>query len=161
MSSEQAKFIIEKGKIMAYQSINPFTNQKLKDYPSHSDQDIQHVLDTAEKILKSEWSQQVDTRIKVLRTLATSMREQKSELAKLMTLDMGKLIKQSEGEIETCARIAEYYADPAQEFLAPVSYATDLGDAWVEHHPLGIIMAVEPWNFPFYHLMRVFAPNCA
>lgn len=146
---------------MAYQSINPFTNQKLKDYPTHSDQDIQHALDTAEKILKSEWSQQVDTRIAVLRKLATNMRAQKAELAKLMTQDMGKLIKQSEGEIETCAKIADYYADHAKEFLAPVSYQTDLGEAWVEHHPLGIIMAVEPWNFPFYQLMRVFAPNCA
>ncbi|WP_374952397.1 NAD-dependent succinate-semialdehyde dehydrogenase [Acinetobacter lwoffii] len=146
---------------MAYQSINPFTNQKLKDYPSHNDQDIQNALDTAEQILKSDWSQQVDTRIKVLRKLASNMRERKSELAKLMTLDMGKLIKQSEGEIETCAKIAEYYADHAKEFLAPVSYETELGEAWVEHHPLGIIMAVEPWNFPFYQLMRVFAPNCA
>ena len=130
-------------------------------YPSHSDQDIQNALDTAEQILKSDWSQQVDTRIEVLRKLASSMREQKSELAKLMTLDMGKLIKQGEGEIETCAKIAEYYADHAKEFLAPVSYETELGEAWVEHHPLGIIMAVEPWNFPFYQLMRVFAPNCA
>lgn len=146
---------------MAYQSINPFTNQKLKDYPSHSDQDIQNALDTAEKILKSEWAQKADTRIEVLRKLASSMRELKSELAKLMTLDMGKLIKQSEGEIETCAKIAEYYADHAKEFLAPVSYETELGESWVEHHPLGIVMAVEPWNFPFYQLMRVFAPNCA
>jgi len=146
---------------MSYQSVNPFNNQKLKDYPSHTDQDIQNALDTAEKILKSEWSQQVDTRIAVLRKLATNMRAQKAELAKLMTQDMGKLIKQSEGEIETCAKIAEYYADHAKEFLAPVSYETELGEAWVEHHPLGIIMAVEPWNFPFYQLMRVFAPNCA
>ncbi|QQN87961.1 NAD-dependent succinate-semialdehyde dehydrogenase [Acinetobacter variabilis] len=146
---------------MSYQSINPFNNQKLKDYPSHTDQDIQNALDTAEKILKSNWTQQVDTRIEVLSKLANNMRERKSELAKIMTLDMGKLIKQSEGEIESCARIAEYYADHAKEFLAPVSYETELGEAWVEHHPLGIIMAVEPWNFPFYQLMRVFAPNCA
>src|SRR5690606_11029512 len=158
---EQAKLIIEKEKIMAYQSINPFTNQKLKDYPSHNDQDIQNALDTAEQILKSDWSQQVDTRIEVLRKLASSMREQKSELAKLMTLDMGKLIKQSEGEIESCAKIAEYFADHAKEFLAQVPYETELGEAWVEHHPLGIVMAVEPWNFPFYQLMRAFAPNCA
>ena len=158
---EQAKLIIEKGKIMAYQSINPFTNQKLKGYPSHNDQDIQNALDAAEQILKSDWSQQVDTRIEVLRKLASNMRERKSELAKLMTLDMGKLIKQSEGEIETCAKIAEYYADHAKEFLAPVPYETERGEAWIEHHPLGIIMAVEPWNFPFYQLMRVFAPNCA
>lgn len=146
---------------MSYQSVNPFNNQKLKDYSSHTDQDIQNALDTAEKILKSDWTQHVDTRIAVLRKLATNMRAQKAELAKLMTQDMGKLIKQSEGEIETCAKIAEYYADHAKEFLAPVSYETQLGEAWVEHHPLGIIMAVEPWNFPFYQLMRVFAPNCA
>lgn len=130
---------------MSYQSVNPFNNQKLKDYPSHTDQDIQNALDTAEKILKSDWTQHVDTRIEVLRKLASNMRERKSELAKIMTLDMGKLIKQSEGEIETCAKIAEYYADHAKEFLAPVSYETELGEAWVEHHPLGIIMAVEPY----------------
>ena len=61
-------------------------------------------------------TQHVDTRIEVLRKLASNMRERKSELAKIMTLDMGKLIKQSEGEIETCAKIAEYYADHAKEF---------------------------------------------
>lgn len=146
---------------MAYQSINPFTNQKLKDYPPHTDEHIQNALDQAEQILKSDWPQQIDQRIEVLRNIAQKLREQKTELAKLMTLDMGKLIKQSEGEIESCAKIAEYFADQAKEFLAPVSYETELGEAWVEHHPLGIVMAVEPWNFPFYQLMRVFAPNCA
>jgi succinate-semialdehyde dehydrogenase/glutarate-semialdehyde dehydrogenase len=146
---------------MAYQSINPFTNQKLKEYPPHTDEHIQNALDQAEQILKSDWPQQIDHRIEVLRKVAQKLREQKTELAKLMTLDMGKLIKQSEGEIESCAKIAEYFADQAKEFLAPVSYETELGEAWVEHHPLGIVMAVEPWNFPFYQLMRVFAPNCA
>lgn len=146
---------------MAYQSINPFTNQKLKDYPPHTDEHIQNALGQAEQILKSDWPQQIDQRIEVLRNIAQKLREQKTELAKLMTLDMGKLIKQSEGEIESCAKIAEYFADHAKEFLAPVSYETELGEAWVEHHPLGIVMAVEPWNFPFYQLMRVFAPNCA
>lgn len=146
---------------MAYQSINPFTNQKLKDYPPHTDEHIQNALDQAEQILKSDWPQQIDQRIEVLRNIAQKLREQKTELAKLMTLDMGKLIKQSEGEIESCAKIAEYFADHAKEFLAPVSYETELGEAWIEHYPLGIVMAVEPWNFPFYQLMRVFAPNCA
>jgi succinate-semialdehyde dehydrogenase/glutarate-semialdehyde dehydrogenase len=146
---------------MAYQSINPFTNQKLKDYSPHTDEHIQNALDQAEQILKSDWPQQIDQRIEVLRKVAQKLRQQKTELAKLMTLDMGKLIKQSEGEIESCAKIAEYFADHAKEFLAPVSYETELGEAWVEHHPLGIVMAVEPWNFPFYQLMRVFAPNCA
>ncbi len=115
---------------MAYQSINPFTNQKLKDYPPHTDEHIQNALDQAEQILKSDWPQQIDQRIKVLRNVAQKLREQKTELAKLMTLDMGKLIKQSEGEIESCAKIAEYFADHAKEFLAPVSYETELGEAW-------------------------------
>src|SRR5690606_41624080 len=98
---EQAKLIIEKGKIMAYQSINPFTNQKLKDYPSHSDQDIKNALDTAEQILKSELSQQVETRIEVLRKLASNVRLRKSDREKLMRRARGKQIKQGAGEIET------------------------------------------------------------
>lgn len=146
---------------MTYQSINPFTNQKNKEYPSHTAQYIQQSLDQAEQTLKSDWSRNVELRTQVLNRLAKNIRSQKSELAKLITQDMGKLIEQSEGEIESCAKIAEYYANKAKEFLAPVNYPTDHGEAWVEHHPLGIIMAVEPWNFPFYQLMRVFAPNCA
>ena len=74
---------------------------------------------------------------------------------------MGKLIEQSRGEVKICAAIAQYYADNAKAFLKPVKYPSSLGDAWVEHHPIGIIMAVEPWNFPFYQLMRVLAPNMA
>lgn len=146
---------------MTYQSINPFTNQKNKEYPSHKAQYIQQSLDQAGQTLKSDWSRNVELRTQVLNRLAKNIRSQKSELAKLITQDMGKLIEQSEGEIESCAKIAEYYANKAKEFLAPVNYPTDHGEAWVEHHPLGIIMAVEPWNFPFYQLMRVFAPNCA
>jgi succinate-semialdehyde dehydrogenase/glutarate-semialdehyde dehydrogenase len=78
-----------------------------------------------------------------------------------MSTEMGKLIKQSLGEVELCANIADYYAQNAEKFLSPQKYPTEIGEAWVEHHPLGVIMAVEPWNFPFYQLMRVFAPNCA
>lgn len=146
---------------MTYQSINPFTNQKTKEYKSHTKQDIQQSLNQAAQILKSDWTQNVELRIDVLNQLAKNLESQKAELAKLITQDMGKLIEQSEGEIDSCIAIAEYYAKNAKDFLAPIPYKTDHGEAWVEHHPLGIIMAVEPWNFPFYQLMRVFAPNCA
>lgn len=83
------------------------------------------------------------------------------ELAKIASQEMGKLIEQSRGEVKLCAQIARYYADNAKQFLAPVPYKTEFGDAWVEHHPIGVIMAVEPWNFPYYQLMRVLAPNLA
>ncbi len=74
---------------------------------------------------------------------------------------MGKLIKQSRGEVKLCAQIARYYADNAKSFLAPVKYPSELGEAWVEHHPIGVLLAVEPWNFPYYQLIRVLAPNLA
>ncbi len=74
---------------------------------------------------------------------------------------MGKLIKQSRGEVKLCAQIARYYADNAKSFPAPVKYPSELGEAWVEHHPIGVLLAVEPWNFPYYQLIRVLAPNLA
>lgn len=63
--------------------------------------------------------------------------------------------------MKLCAQIARYYADNAKSFLAPVKYPSELGEAWVEHHPIGVLLAVEPWNFPYYQLMRVLAPNLA
>ncbi len=74
---------------------------------------------------------------------------------------MGKLIGQSRAEMLLCANIARYYADHAADFLKPVPYASSAGDAWVEHHPIGVLVAVEPWNFPIYQLLRVVAPAIA
>ncbi len=95
----------------------------------------------------------------VLHKLADLIDSRVEELAKIASREMGKLIEQSRGEVKLCAQIARYYADNAKQFLAPVPYKTEFGDAWVEHHPIGVIMAVEPWNFPYYQLMRVLAPN--
>lgn len=97
----------------------------------------------------------------VLHKLADLIDSRVEELAKIASQEMGKLIEQSRGEVKLCAQIARYYADNAKQFLAPVPYKTEFGDAWVEHHPIGVIMAVEPWNFPYYQLMRVLAPNLA
>lgn len=83
------------------------------------------------------------------------------ELAKVATVEMGKLIAQSRSEVGLCAQIARYYAENAERFLAPTRYPSELGEAWVEHHPIGVLVAVEPWNFPYYQLMRVLAPNLA
>jgi succinate-semialdehyde dehydrogenase/glutarate-semialdehyde dehydrogenase len=74
---------------------------------------------------------------------------------------MGKLIEQSRAEVQLTADIAKYYAENAEEFLKPTPYKSSLGEAWVENSPIGVIMAVEPWNFPFYQLIRVLAPNLA
>ena len=147
---------------MAYQTVNPFNNQLIKAYPNHSDADIEATLRQADALYHSEWAKgSIDQRLPVLHKLADLLESHQEELAKIATQEMGKLIAQSRSEVQICAQIARYYADNAKKFLAPVKYDTELGDAWVEHHPIGIIMAVEPWNFPYYQLIRVLAPNLA
>ncbi|WP_417641781.1 NAD-dependent succinate-semialdehyde dehydrogenase [Enterobacter kobei] len=147
---------------MAYQTINPFTNELVKEYPPHSDADVESALQKADALYHSDWAKgDIDQRLPILRRLADLMEEQQESLAKIATQDMGKLIEQSRSEVALCAKIARYYADNAKAFLAPVKYDSDLGDAWVEHHPIGVLLAVEPWNFPYYQLMRVLAPNLA
>ncbi|KRN17717.1 aldehyde Dehydrogenase [Limosilactobacillus fermentum] len=80
-------------------------------------------------------------------------------MAELMTRDMGKLIGEAEGEVDLCASFCDYYVEHANEFLAPKPIYTTSGNAFILKQSLGVLMAVEPWNFPFYQIARVFIPN--
>ena len=91
--------------------------------------------------------------------VAIIMRETKAELAKLITTEMGKLIAESMGEIELSAAIFDYYADNGERFLADKPVQTERGEAMVRHSPIGVLLGVEPWNFPFYQVARFAAPN--
>jgi len=147
---------------MAYKTVNPANNKLIKEYPSHTDADVEAALNTADALYHSDWSKgSMDKRLAVLHKLADLIDSRTEELAKIASVEMGKLIAQSRGEVKLCAQIARYYADNAKQFLAPVKYPSEMGEAWVEHHPIGVVMAVEPWNFPYYQLMRVLAPNLA
>lgn len=147
---------------MAYKTVNPFNNQLIKEYANHNDAEIEVALTKADALYHSSWSKgDIDQRLTVLHKLADLIDNQQEALAKIASREMGKLIAQSRSEVQLCAQIARYYADNAKTFLAPVKYPSELGEAWVEHHPIGVIMAVEPWNFPYYQLMRVLAPNFA
>ncbi len=147
---------------MSYQTINPASNKLIKSWPAHSDEQVEQALATADALYHSNWSKgDIQPRLQVLQKLATLIEERVEELATAASIEMGKLIGQSRGEVELCAQIARYYAENAERFLAPVRYPSELGEAWVEHHPIGVLVAVEPWNFPFYQLMRVLAPNLA
>ena len=147
---------------MAYQTVNPANNKLIKEYSSHTDADVEAALSTADALYHSDWSKgSIDKRLAVLHKLADLIDSRTEELAKIASVEMGKLIAQSRGEVKLCAQIARYYADNAKQFLAPVKYPSEMGEAWVEHHPIGVVMAVEPWNFPYYQLMRVLAPNLA
>ena len=147
---------------MAYQTINPTTNELLKTYANHTDADIEAALDTAHKLYKSQWSKgPIQPRLQVLERLADLIDARKEELARIATVEMGKLISDARDEVWIIAEIARYYARNAEKFLAPSKIDSQLGEAWVENHPIGVLLAVEPWNFPYYQLMRVFAPAMA
>jgi succinate-semialdehyde dehydrogenase/glutarate-semialdehyde dehydrogenase len=87
------------------------------------------------------------------------MREREQSLAETITLEMGKLIAQSVGEVKLSAAILDYYADHAEAFLAPEKLTTPKGEATVESSPIGVIFGVEPWNYPYYQIARFAAPN--
>ena len=147
---------------MAYQTVSPANNKLIKEYSSHTDADVEAALKTADALFHSDWAKgSIDKRLPVLHKLADLIDSRSEELAKIASVEMGKLIEQSRAEVKLCAQIARYYADNAKQFLAPVKYPSEMGEAWVEHHSIGVVMAVEPWNFPYYQLMRVLAPNLA
>jgi succinate-semialdehyde dehydrogenase/glutarate-semialdehyde dehydrogenase len=147
---------------MAYQTIDPTTNELIKTYSNHTDADIEVALTAAHKLYKSSWSQgPIGPRAEVLERLADLIDARAEELAAICVREMGKLISDARDEVWIIAEIARFYAREAEGFLAPIKIETALGEAWIQHHPLGVMMVVEPWNFPYYQLMRVFAPNFA
>lgn len=145
---------------MAYKTIYPFTNEVLKEYENTSDAQLEEVLERAHKLYK-KWRKddQLETRKAQLHEVAAILRRDRDKYAEILTKDMGKLFTEAQGEIELCADIADYYADNADKFLEPTPLTTDTGKAYYIKQATGVILAVEPWNFPYYQIMRVFAPN--
>ena len=146
---------------MAYQTVNPYTNEVVKTYPNATTDQINAALAVSDN-LYHEWrkNDEMEKRAKILLNIADEFRQRKNQLARIAVTDMGKLYKEAQGEVELCAMIAEYFAKHGAEMLKPTPIQTiATGEAEVQKHATGIIMAVEPWNFPYYQIMRVFAPN--
>ncbi len=142
-----------------YESINPYTNQLIKSYPTATQEEIEQALETGEKLYLTWHNQLPATRSELLHKIANNFQKHRKEMAKTMTLEMGKLYRESLEEVDLCINICNYYADKAPEMLEPTPLETDLGNAYYLKQSTGIIMACEPWNFPLYQVIRVFAPN--
>ncbi|MGO6696323.1 NAD-dependent succinate-semialdehyde dehydrogenase [Rhizobium johnstonii] len=147
---------------MAYQTVNPATGELVKTFESHSDAQVKAALDTAHAVYKSAWSKGPRARrLEVLGKIADEIERRNEEIARIIVQEMGKRITEARFEVRITGEIARYYAENAGKFLAPEKVATTHGDAWLEYHPIGVVVAVEPWNFPFYQLVRVLGPNMA
>src|SRR6202162_3033929 len=116
-----------------YRSVNPATGEVLKTFTEHTDQEMMDALATADKAFFSWATRPIEERAKIISRAAQLLRERKSELAKLATVEMGKRIAESRGEVELSAAILQYFADHAAEFLAPKPFKSAMGDAHVEH----------------------------
>jgi succinate-semialdehyde dehydrogenase / glutarate-semialdehyde dehydrogenase len=147
---------------LPYRSVNPATGEVITTFANHTDAELQSALSVAHSLYKSAWSKgPIQPRLEVLSRLACLLDDRTEELARILTQEMGKRISEARSEVGLTAEIAHYYATNASTFLAPSKIPTPQGDAWVEYHPLGVIVAVEPWNFPYYQLVRVAVPNIA
>ena len=145
---------------MAYKTINPYTNETVKEYSETTDQQLENTLQKAHELYHTFKTQDIKERATLLHQVAAKIRERSDELARTCTIEMGKLLAEAEGEVELCATIADWFADNAEDMLKPKEIKTNAhGDAKIYHQSTGTIMMVEPWNFPYYQIMRVFAPN--
>jgi succinate-semialdehyde dehydrogenase / glutarate-semialdehyde dehydrogenase len=144
---------------MSIETINPFTNKVVKSFEEISDDTLNDLVEQSDIAFHNWKRTSYEERASLLNNVAKLMRERKSELSKLITLEMGKLIGQAEGEIDLSANIFEYYAKNGATFLADKILNPKFGKAYYKHSPLGTILGVEPWNFPFYQVARFAAPN--
>jgi succinate-semialdehyde dehydrogenase / glutarate-semialdehyde dehydrogenase len=145
---------------MPYQSVNPATGEVLQVFKEHTDQQMMDALAAADKTYREIWSTApYKERAKYIGKAAALMLEQKETLARLATIEMGKRIAEARGEVELSAAILSYYAENAEKFLAPRPLNSVMGDAHIECSPIGVLIGIQPWNYPYYQLARFAAPN--
>jgi succinate-semialdehyde dehydrogenase/glutarate-semialdehyde dehydrogenase len=139
-------------------SVNPATGESIRDYPEASPEAVAETLKAAENV-SAVWSaKSFGQRGEYLKSAASVLRGQLQEHASLITAEMGKPIAQAEAEIEKCAWACEFFAENAEAYLAPEQVETDAAKSFVVFEPLGTILAVMPWNFPYWQVFRFAAP---
>ncbi|MBE0393327.1 succinate-semialdehyde dehydrogenase/glutarate-semialdehyde dehydrogenase [Flavobacterium sp. 7E] len=144
---------------MSIQTTNPATNKVIKSFDEMTDKQVEDAIALSNTTFKDWKKTSYKDRATILHKVAKLMRAKKTELATLITLEMGKVFAQSEGEIDLSASILDYYADNAETFLADKKLSPEQGEAFVRSSPIGVLFGVMPWNFPFYQVVRFAAPN--
>ncbi len=139
-------------------SINPFTEEVLERFPVDTEEQVAAKLRRAVEAFR-EWREAtVHVRCEALLQVAERLKARKEELAVWITKEMGKPIRQSRAEIEKCAWLCEYFAEVGREWLEPEAVATEADWSGVRYDPLGVILGIMPWNFPFWQVMRFAVP---
>lgn len=143
---------------MALRSLNPATGVLIRDYEEMPEQDIETIIGAVAETFSSWRTTSFAERTQPMRRAAALLRERSGKYGRLMAEEMGKPIKQGVAEAEKCAWVCEYYAGHAEQFLAREYIETDATRSFAAFRPLGTVLAVMPWNFPFWQVFRFLAP---
>jgi succinate-semialdehyde dehydrogenase/glutarate-semialdehyde dehydrogenase len=143
---------------MTFQTVNPATGEPLDTHPELDAPGIERALARAGAAFAGWAATGFETRAAVLRRTAAGLRDQAETHARRMALEMGKPVREGRAEAEKCAWVCEYYAEHAARFLAPEAIPTDAARSYVRFDPLGALLAVMPWNFPYWQVFRAAAP---
>ena len=140
------------------QSINPATGQIIETYQTINQEQLFEKVELSQQAFRQWKRSTFEERSKAVLEAARILRANSEEYAKLMVDEMGKPIAQGRSEIEKCAWVCEYYAQQGPEFLADEVISTDAKQSYVSYQPLGIVLAIMPWNFPFWQVFRFTIP---
>jgi succinate-semialdehyde dehydrogenase/glutarate-semialdehyde dehydrogenase len=143
---------------MPLQSIDPATNTAFAEFAEASPEDVDRILEAVDTTTQAWHRTAFADRSTLMRAAASTLRAQAAELAELMVREMGKPILQAKAEVEKCAWVCDYYADHAEGFLSPEVTETDASKSYVAFRPIGVVLAVMPWNFPLWQVIRFAAP---
>ncbi|WP_206108249.1 NAD-dependent succinate-semialdehyde dehydrogenase [Paludisphaera soli] len=140
-------------------SVNPYTGQTLKTFEEMSEDEVDRAVAAAHERFASWRCVPSPERARLLQRAAGLCRERRDDLARFMALEMGKRVVEGRKEIDLCARIFDYYAENGERFLRPQLIPSPAGDGMLFNQPLGVIFGIEPWNYPFYQIVRFAAPT--
>ena len=143
---------------MAIASINPATGEKLKEFTAFDNAEIERRLKRAEEAFAHHRREPFAKRAQLMMAAASLLEQEKDRLARTMTLEMGKLFRAAQEEIAKCIRGCRFYAENGERFLEDEAAQTDAAQSYVHYEPLGSVLAIMPWNFPFWQVFRFAAP---
>jgi succinate-semialdehyde dehydrogenase/glutarate-semialdehyde dehydrogenase len=139
-------------------AVNPATGELIREYPEHDEDEVAERLAQAGRAFASWRRFDFEERARLLTSVGDLLRENQADFARMMTEEMGKPIAAAESEVDKCAWVCDFYAEHAARFLATETVATDASKSLVRYEPLGAVLAIMPWNFPFWQFFRFAAP---
>ena len=140
------------------QSINPFSGEVIKNYPEYTSKEVSTIIDQVNAAFQQWKLTSFEHRSSLMRNLHARLLEKKEYLAEIMVAEMGKVLREAMGEIEKCALVCSFYADNAATFLKNEAIQTEATESYINYQPIGTVLAVMPWNFPFWQVFRFLAP---